>query len=97
MKKAWKQFVTQFKPKYSVKVITYHVIPGLPVTKNAETHSFGKGEREAATRFYEQAVGKTKEIKLAPAEIHLVKGRRKVLAKQHFGPVEDLKVFKISA
>lgn len=97
VKTAANNFVKTFKPSYSVVVTMYHVIPGLPVKRNATKHEFGKGSYNTAVNFFEKVVDKTKEIKLAPAEIHLVKGKKKVVQKVYFGPVPELKKMRMSA
>jgi len=97
MKKSWKKFIKSFKPSYSVVFMMYHVIPGAPVKRNAQRHDFDKGEYEKAKTMYDKLVTKTSELKMAPAEVFLVKGKRKVVQRQQFGPVKDLRVFKMSA
>ncbi|MBV6644080.1 MAG: hypothetical protein KI790_01445 [Cyclobacteriaceae bacterium] len=97
MKKAWQNFLTSFKPTYSVVVNTCFVIPGMPFKKRANRLDFEKGEFDEAKNFYDKVVTKTKEIKMAPAEIHLVKGKKKVVMAQNFGPVDELKKFRVDA
>ena len=97
MKKAWKSFVTSFKPRYSVVFTMYHVIPGLPVKRDATRHDFNKGEFEKAKSMFDKLVHKTTELRFAPAEVHLVKGKKKVIQRRQFGPVKDLRIFKMSA
>lgn len=89
-----KAFFDFFKPTYSVIVTTYHVIPGAPLNKNQHKHDFAKGAYEEAKTFFDKAVKKTDEIKLAPVEINLVKGKRNVVASQKFGPVDQVKKLK---
>ena len=83
-----------FKPTYSVVVTTYHVIPGFPLNKNAHKHDFAKGAYEDAKAFFDKAVKKTGEIKLAPVEINLLKGKRTIVESQKFGPVDQVKKLK---
>ncbi len=97
MKKAWKNLVRSFKPTYSVVFTMYHVIPGSPVQRKAQRHDFEKGEFAKARTMYDKLVHKTSELKMAPAEVFLVKGKKKVVQKQQFGPVKDLRQFKMSA
>ena len=97
MKKAWKNFVRSFKPSYSVVFTMYHVIPGAPVQRKAQRHDFEKGEFDKARTMYDKLVNKTSELKMAPAEVFLVKGKKKVVQRQQFGPVKELRQFKMSA
>ncbi len=89
-----KAFFDLFKPTYSVVVTTYHAIPGFPGNKNQHKHDFAKGAHEEAKAFFDKVVKKTGEIKLAPVEINLVKGKKTVMASQKFGPVDQLKKIK---
>jgi len=97
MKKAWKNFIISMKPTYAVEFTMYHVVPGTHVKKNAERHQFGKGSLDEAKDFYNKVVNKTSQIKLAPAEVHLIKGKKRVIQKKYFGPVDQVKQMKISA
>ena len=97
MKKAWNNFVRSLKPSYSVVFMMYHVIPGAPVQRKAQRHDFEKGEYEKARNMYDKLVNKTTELKMAPAEVFLVKGKKKVVDRRQFGPVKDLRQFKMSA
>jgi hypothetical protein len=90
MFKAWQNFITSFKPTYSVLAITYFVVPGLPVNKSENRYEFGKGEIDEARTFYDKVVNKTKELGFSPAEVHLIKGKKTVIDKKVFGPVEKL-------
>jgi hypothetical protein len=72
----------------------YHVIPGVPVTSNNERHDFEKGEFERAKSFFDKAIVTTSDLKLAPEEIKLIRGKKKVLEFKHFGPVEDIRPSK---
>jgi hypothetical protein len=47
--------------------------------------------------FFEKASAKTKDHNIAPVEINLVKGRRRVVTSRHFGPVQNLKQMRMSA
>jgi len=95
--KNWKIFVTNFKPSYAIHIHMYQVIPGIPVHKKTDVHSFEKGEYELAKSFYDKVITKTGEIKLAPIEIQMVRGKKKVIHSQDFGPISDIKLMKISA
>jgi hypothetical protein len=94
---SYNKMMVTFKPSYSVVFTMYHVIPGIPVKRKSQLHKFGKGSIKEATEFYNKVVHKTMETRLAPAEIHLVRGRKKVVDRRQFGPVNELKQFKISA
>jgi hypothetical protein len=87
----WKKFVKNFKPEYSIHVHMYHVIPGMPVSKKTDVHAFDKGEYEKAKTFYDKVIHKTNEIGFAPVEIVMVKGKKKVVSMQQFGPIEEIK------
>ncbi|XOV91219.1 MAG: hypothetical protein ACFHWX_13515 [Bacteroidota bacterium] len=89
-----KAFFNLFKPSYSVVVTTYHVIPGFPLNKNLHKHDFGKGAFDEAKAFYDKVVKKTGEIKLAPVEINLLKGKSTIVESQKFGPVDQVKKLK---
>ncbi len=95
--KAWKNFVNSFKPTYSVVFTMYHVIPGLPVKRDAQRHDFKRGEYNKAKMMFDKLVHKTTELRFAPAEVYLVKGKKKVVDRRQFGPVRDLRIFKMSA
>ena len=97
MKKNWKKFVNSFKPSYKVDVTVYHFIPGMPVKENKTRHSFKKGAFKEAKLFFDQASAKTKDHNIAPVEINLVRGRRKIVTSCHFGPVKNLKQMRMSA
>lgn len=97
MKKNWRKFITSLKPSYKVDVTMYHFIPGMPVKAEKTRHSFKKGEFDEAKLFFEQASAKTKDHNIAPVEINLVRGRRRVVTSRHFGPVKNLKQMKMSA
>ena len=97
MKKNWRKFIKNFKPSYKVDVTMYHFIPGMPVKAEKTRHSFNKGELDEAKLFFESASKKTSEHNIAPVEINLVKGRRRVVTSRHFGPVKELKQMKLSA
>lgn len=88
--------VTPFLPTYEVTFTMYHVIPGFPVKKNDSNHRFGKGESDAAMTFFNKVVNSTIENRIAPTEILLRKGKR-VIKYRQFGPISDIKKFKIAA
>jgi phage-related protein len=90
----WLVFVKPFLPTHKVSFSMYTVIPGLPVNKNETVHAFQKGTTKQALKFYEDVIRSTTEKKIVPAEVKLYK-RRKIVAKKHFGPVEEIKKFKI--
>ena len=97
MLKQWRSFVKNFKPSYKVDVTMYHFVPGMPVKAQKTRHAFEKGAFEQAKEFFETASAKTKNHNVAPVEISLVKGRRKVVSSRYFGPVKALKQMKLSA
>lgn len=87
-------FITSLKPSYAVEVDIYHVIPGVPVNSHSDRHQFGKGELTAAKGFYDKVILKTAEMKVAPAEVKLIKGKKKVVDRKHFGPIAELNKLK---
>ena len=97
IEKKWRKFITAFKPRYNVDVTMYHFIPGMPVKTNKTRHSFKKGEFEAAKLFFNNASEKTRDVNIAPVEISLVRGRRRIVTSRHFGPVKALKQMRMSA
>ncbi len=97
MKKSWKKFINSFRPSYNVDVTLYHFIPGMPVKANKTRHAFNKGEFDEAKLFFEKASSKTKDVKVAPVEINLIKGKSKVISRRYFGPVKALKQMRMSA
>lgn len=97
MLKHWKNFIRIFKPTYNVDVTMYHFIPGMPVKSERTRHAFKKGEFVKAKEFFEQASEKTRIHSIAPVEISLVKGRRRIINSRHFGPVKSLKQLRLSA
>ena len=97
MKKNWTKFINSFKPSYRVDVTMYYFIPVMPVKKNKTRHAFKKGKYEEAKLFFDQASARTKDHNVAPVEINLVKGRRRIVTSRHFGPVKNLKQMRLSA
>jgi len=97
MKKNWRKFINSLKPSYKVDVTMYHFIPGMPVKANKTRHTFKKGEIEEAKLFFEQVSNKTKDHNIAPVEINLVRGKRRVVTSRHFGPINNLKQMRMSA
>lgn len=93
----WNDFSKRFKPRYNVDVTMYHFIPGMPVKAEKTRHAFQKGEYNEAKLFFDQASTKTRDHNVAPVEINLVKGRRRVVTSRHFGPVKNLKQMRMSA
>ncbi|MDH5608220.1 MAG: hypothetical protein OEY56_01965 [Cyclobacteriaceae bacterium] len=84
------KFKKSLQPSYTVHAITYFVLPGIPVNKNISQHHFERGEYREAKAFYEKVIRNTETMGFSPAEIHLIKGRKKIIARQLFGPVEQL-------
>lgn len=97
MKARWNKFMINFKPSYKVDVTMYQFVPGMPVKANKTRHKFDKGAFDEAKLFFESASKKTRDHNIAPVEINLVKGRRRVVTSRHFGPVKALKQMKMSA
>ena len=91
-----KKVIKMFKPVYSVTFTMYHVIPGMPVQENVSLHSFERGASNEAEAFYNKVVSMTVENKIAPTEVKLKKGKKVIKSKQ-FGPIEDIKKFRIAA
>ena len=75
----------------------YHFVPGMPVKAQRTRHSFQKGALDEAQLFFDQASEKTKNHNVAPVEISLIRGRRRIVTTRHFGPVNALKQMKLSA
>ncbi len=96
-KAKYRKFIKKFKPKYNVDVTLYHFIPGMPVKSNCSRHFFNKGEFKEAKLFFDKASEKTKHNNVAPVEISLVKGKRRIVISRHFGPVKTLKKLRMSA
>lgn len=96
MKNLLKKMITPFLPKYEVVCTTYQVIPGLPVSKKESRHSFEKGASKEARAFYGKVISSEFTRNMAPVEVYLKRGRFTV-EKRAFGPVKELKQFKIVA
>ncbi len=96
MKKAWANFLTNFKPTYSVVVSMYHVIPGSKIQKYDHRHDFGKGEIDQARVFYNAVIQKHAEVGFPNTEIQLVKGKKTILHTKQFGPVELVKTLNVA-
>lgn len=96
MKKAWLNFLTSFKPKYSVVVSMYHVIPGRQIQKHDHKHDFGKGELNEARSFYNSIIKKHSETNFPNTEIVLIKGKKSILHAKQFGPVEMVKTLNVA-
>lgn len=86
--------VKPFLPTYEVTCINYQIIPGQPVNKNQLKHTFEKGASEEAKAFYQRVVTADITKNMAPVEVHL-KRRGRVIEKMHYGPVEELKKYKM--
>ncbi len=97
MKENWRRFIKSLKPVYNVDVTMYHFIPGMPVKSNRTRHSFAKGAFEEAKSFFEKASEMTRDVNIAPVEINLVRGKRRVVTSRHFGPIKALKQMRMSA
>ncbi|MFW5700672.1 MAG: hypothetical protein ACOCWM_03195 [Cyclobacteriaceae bacterium] len=90
----WLIVVRPFLPTHKVVFSLYTVIPGLPVNKNETVHAFEKGTTKQALKFYNDVVRSTTEKRIVPAEVKLYK-RRKMVASRHFGPVDEIRKFKV--
>ena len=93
-KQAYQVFVIPFLPSYKVVFSMYQVIPGIPVNKQDSIHNFAKGTGKNAKAFYYDVVKSTREKKIIPSEVNLIR-RRKVIASAKFGPIDDIKKFNI--
>lgn len=91
-----KKVINSFKPVYRVTFTMYHVIPGMPVQENVTVHAFARGASKEAKDFYYKVVEMTMKNKIAPTVVMLKKGKKTVQTKQ-FGPIEDIKKFRIAA
>ncbi len=89
-------FIVPFLPKYKVIFSMYQVIPGLPVNKSDSVHDFEKGNGSKAIHFYNNVVKTTANNKIMPAEVLLIK-RKKIVATQQFGPVNEIKRLNLVA
>ncbi|MEM8895204.1 MAG: hypothetical protein AAGC88_11550 [Bacteroidota bacterium] len=94
MKKAWQNFITQFKPKYRVEAHNYHLVPFSMLQTNSNSRDFEKGEYEAARKYYDKVVMATTKAGVAPAEVFLIKGKKSVVHSASFGPVAHVKKFQ---
>jgi len=98
MKKAWIDFLTSFKPTYSVVVHLYHVIPNFSeVQKFSDRQDFGKGEYQKAKLYYDRVVRKNIEAQIMPSDVSLIKGKKTVMETRNFGPVEVVKGLNVPA
>lgn len=93
MKKLFKSFIKPFLSKYEVVCTNYHVIPGLPVNKNQQTHTFERGAAAEAREFYVKVVSSEMTKTMAPVEVQLRKIylTGKTIEQMQFGPVDQLK------
>ena len=66
----------------------------MPVRKNDSIHAFEKGSSKKALKFYDDVINSAVERRIVPAEVRLIK-RKKLIAKRNFGPVDELKKFRI--
>ncbi|WP_204281872.1 hypothetical protein [Pontibacter burrus] len=82
-----------FQSKYEVVCTTYQVIPGLPVSKNEQTHAFERGAALEAREFYTKVVSSDMTRTMAPVEVKLRKIylSGKTIEQAEFGPVQHLK------
>jgi hypothetical protein len=96
VKKIFKAIIHPFLPSYEVTFTMYHVIPGAPVKRNDMTHNFAKGASTEAETFFNKVVSKTMENKMAPTEVKLKRGKKVIKYKQ-FGPINEIRKYKIVA
>lgn len=94
MKKLIKKVIKPFLPTYEVTCTNYQLIPGLPVNKNQSNHKFEKGASREAMAFFERVATADITRSMAPVEVQLKK-RGRVIKKTHYGPVEEMKRYKM--
>jgi hypothetical protein len=94
MKKLIKKVIKPFLPTYEVTCTNYQIIPGHPVNRNQSNHRFEKGASHEAIAFYDRVVSADITKNMAPVEVHLKK-RGRVIKKAQYGPVEELKKYKM--
>ncbi|MFD2513113.1 hypothetical protein ACFSRY_04500 [Pontibacter locisalis] len=82
-----------FQSKYEVVCTTYQVIPGLPVSKNEQKHTFERGAALEAKEFYTKVVSSDMTKTMAPVEVQLRKIYLKgtTVEQAEFGPVQQLR------
>tara|TARA_Y100001949_G_C15932414_1_gene306284 strand:- start:699 stop:995 length:297 start_codon:yes stop_codon:yes gene_type:complete len=97
MKNPLAGIIRMFQPKYSVIVNMYHVIPGTPVKKFEHRHDFGKGEYDQASMFYHKVVKKHTTLGFPNTEIELIKGRKTIVERKIFGPVDVVKTLNVKS
>ena len=97
MKNPLAGLIKMFQPKYSVVVNMYHVIPGTPVKKFEHKHEFGKGEYDQASMFYHKVVKKHSTLNFPNTEIQLIKGKKTVVERKNYGPVDQVKNLAIQS
>jgi hypothetical protein len=94
MKKLIRKVIKPFLPTYEVTCTNYQIIPGHPVNRNQSNHRFEKGASHEAIAFYDRVVSADITKNMAPVEVHLKK-RGRVIKKAQYGPVEELKKYKM--
>ncbi|GEO04058.1 hypothetical protein AAE02nite_17220 [Adhaeribacter aerolatus] len=94
MKKIFTSVIKPFLPKYEVICTNYQLIPGHPVNKNQQRHTFEKGASVEALNFYGKVISSDLTKAMAPVEIALKK-RGRVIQKVQIGPVEQLQKYKM--
>lgn len=97
MKNPLAGFFKIFQPRYSVVVNMYHVLPGSPVQKYSHKHDFGKGELDMAQSFFNNVVAKHTQLGFPNTEIHLIKGKKKVIDGRNYGPVDLVKNLNVQS
>ncbi len=97
MKNPLAGIVRMFQPKYSVVVNMYHVVPGNPVKKVEHRHDFDKGEYDQASMFYHKVVQRHNKLRFPNTEIHLIKGRKTVIERKNYGPVDMVKTLNVQS
>lgn len=90
-------FFKLFQPRYSVVVNMYHVIPGTPIKKHSHVNDFGKGQLDMAQTFFNQVVEKHNTLGFPNTEIQLMKGKKTVLEKKNYGPVDLVKTLNVQS
>jgi len=94
-KDIFKKAMKPFLPTYEVVCTNYQLIPGMPVNGNTSKHRFEKGASKEARTFYVKVINSDMTKTMAPVEVHL-KRRGKIIEKTAFGPIDDLKKYKIN-
>ena len=96
MKRILRKVIKPFLPAYEVVCTTYQVIPGLPVSKSLSRHYFERGASKEAKEFFGKVINSEFTRNMAPVEVHL-RMAGITIKKSHFGPIHELKQYKVVA